>query len=41
MLPGNSAIQNGVPEIDKFYDEVKTSGAVITEGIIKRVYGGR
>ncbi|HLK28437.1 MAG TPA: VOC family protein [Puia sp.] len=28
-------------EIDSFYDEVKSNGAEITEGIVKRIYGDR
>ena len=30
-----------VPEIDRFYEEVKSRNAEITEGIVKRVYGSR
>ncbi|HZV70064.1 MAG TPA: glyoxalase superfamily protein [Saprospiraceae bacterium] len=30
-----------VPEIDNFYDELKSKGADIKEGIVKRVYGSR
>ncbi len=30
-----------VPEIDAFFDELKSQGADIVEGIVKRVYGSR
>lgn len=30
-----------VPEIDAFFDELKTRGSDIVEGIVKRVYGSR
>ena len=30
-----------VPEIDKFYEEVTSKGAEVTEGIIMRIYGSR
>jgi uncharacterized glyoxalase superfamily protein PhnB len=30
-----------VPEIDKFFEEVKSRNADITEGIVKRTYGSR
>lgn len=30
-----------VPEIDKFFEEIKSRNAEITEGIVKRVYGSR
>lgn len=30
-----------VPEIDDFFDELKSKNAKITEGIVKRTYGSR
>ena len=30
-----------VPEIDLFFEEIKSKNAIIVEGIVKRVYGNR
>jgi len=30
-----------VPEIDKFYEELRSKNAIIAEGIVTRVYGSR
>ena len=44
----NETIRKGVtdfiiwiPEIDTFFEELKSRNAIITQGIVKRVYGGR
>ncbi len=44
----NETIRNGVtdfiiwvPEIDAFFEELQSRNAIITEGIVKRVYGSR